>query len=168
MPPRNAQAKTSNLIVEINMSITTRHFAFGTCLAAALLSAAAFAGAPSLSASDAWVRWLPNGLPAAGYVTIVNNGDKPVDLTDVSSADYDSVMLHQTVKNGATTQMVMVDKATVPAHGKLSIAPGGYHFMLEEAKHKIAPGDTVHMKLKFSDGQTLDTPFAVKPPAQAK
>lgn len=122
--------------------------------------------ADALSAQNAWVRWLPNDLPAAGYVTLKNDGDKPVDLVKVSSDDYGMVMLHQTVSNGSTQKMVMVDKATVPAHGTLAIAPGGYHLMLEHAKHKIAPGDTVKVKLQFSDGATLDTPFAVKPPSQ--
>ena len=126
------------------------------------------AGAQAITAKDAWVRWLPNNLPAAGYVTLVNAGDKPVDLVDISSSDYGDAMLHQTVSNGSSQKMVMVDKLTVPAHGQVAIAPGGYHVMLEDAKHKIAPGDTVHLKLKFSDGATLDTPFAVKSPAQTK
>jgi copper(I)-binding protein len=110
---------------------------------------------------------LPNNLPAAGYVTLVNSSDKPIDLTDISSDDYQGTMLHQTVANGSTQQMVMVDKLTVPAHGQVAIAPGGYHIMLEHAQHKVAPGDTVHLKLQFSDGETLDTAFAVKSPAQA-
>lgn len=126
------------------------------------------AGPAAITAKDAWVRWLPDALPAAGYVTLVNAGDKPLDLVDVSSDDYGSAMLHQTVSNGSTQKMVMVDKLTVPAHGQTTIAPGGYHVMLEEAKHKIAPGDTVHLKLTFSDGETLNTPFAVKSPAQTK
>ena len=58
--------------------------------------------------------------------------------------------------------------AVVPAKGSLKIAPGGYHIMLEQAAHKIAPGDTVHLKLTFSDGETLVTPFTVKSPATAK
>ncbi|POR49056.1 hypothetical protein B0G62_11238 [Paraburkholderia eburnea] len=135
------------------------------CTIAALAPAAQAAGA-ALSAQNAWVRWLPNDLPAAGYVTLRNDGEQSVDLVDISSDDYAMVMLHQTVSNGSTQQMVMVHQATVPAHGTLAIAPGGYHLMLEHAKHKVAPGDTVHMKLKFSDGTTLDTPFAVKPPSQ--
>ena len=145
-----------------------RAAALGLSLALAMATAAHATGA--VHASDAWVRWLPNKLPAAGYVTLTNSGDKPVDLDveHVTSPDYDSVMLHRTVSNGSTSQMEMVDKATVPAHGVLKIAPGGYHFMLEEAKHKIAPGDTVHLRMKFSDGTTLDTPFAVKSPAQAQ
>ncbi|WCM18819.1 copper chaperone PCu(A)C [Paraburkholderia bryophila] len=124
------------------------------------------AGAKAISVKDAWVRWLPNNLPAAGYATLVNASDKPVDLVDISSADYGDAMLHQTVSNGSSQKMVMVDKLTVPAHGQVAISPGGYHVMLENAKHKVAPGDTVHLTLKFSDGETLDTPFVVKSPAQ--
>ncbi|WP_027804103.1 copper chaperone PCu(A)C [Paraburkholderia dilworthii] len=137
-------------------------------LSLAFAASAHAAGAPAIAAKNAWVRWLPNNLPAAGYVTLVNSGDKPVDLVDISSSDYGDAMLHQTVSNGSSQKMVMVDKLTVPAHGQVAIAPGGYHVMLENAKHKIAPGDTVHLTLKFSDGAALDTPFAVKSPAQAK
>jgi len=145
-----------------------RAAALGISLAFTLATGAE--AAETVHASNAWVRWLPNKLPAAGYVTLTNSGDKPVDLDldHVTSPDYGSVMLHQTVSNGSTSQMEMVEKATVPAHGVLKIAPGGYHFMLEDAKRKIAPGDTVHLRMKFSDGTTLDTPFAVKSPGQAQ
>ncbi|RDK01266.1 copper chaperone PCu(A)C [Paraburkholderia lacunae] len=156
------------------MSIKIKTFAALSCAFA--LSALSFgfapgaqaAGAHAISAREAWVRWLPNNLPAAGYVTLVNASDKPIDLVDISSNDYGDAMLHQTVSNGSTQKMVMVDKLTVPAHGQVAIAPGGYHVMLEDAKHKVKPGDTVHLTLKFSDGETLDTPFAVKSPAQTK
>ncbi|RKT24579.1 hypothetical protein B0G69_0252 [Paraburkholderia sp. RAU2J] len=153
------------------MSIKIKTFASLSCalaLSFVVVSAAQAAGADAISIKDAWVRWLPNNLPAAGYATLVNASDKPIDLVDISSNDYGDAMLHQTVSNGSSQKMVMVDKLTVPAHGQVSIAPGGYHVMLEDAKHKIAPGDTVHLTLKFSDGETLDTPFAVKSPAQTK
>lgn len=144
------------------------------CAAAFAFAATASVGAhaadskQAIGVQNAWVRWLPNNLPAAAYFTLTNSSDKAIDLVDVSSADYGSAMLHQTVSNGSTQKMVMVDKLTVPAHGKASIAPGGYHVMLEDAKHKVAPGDTVHLKLQFSDGETIDAPFAVKPPSQTK
>jgi copper(I)-binding protein len=153
------------------MSIKIKTFAALSCtlaLSFGFTSAALAAGANAITVKDAWVRWLPNNLPAAGYVTLINASDKPVDLVDISSNDYGDAMLHQTVSNGSTQKMVMVDKLTVPAHGQVTIAPGGYHVMLEDAKHKVAPGDTVHLTLKFSDGETLDTPFAVKSPAQTK
>ncbi|CAB3749071.1 hypothetical protein LMG29739_00690 [Paraburkholderia solisilvae] len=154
-----------------NMRPLTSIPCYGYALAFAVMCAA---GTPALAAGageaitvkNAWVRWLPNDLPAAGYVTLANSSDKPIDLVDVSSADYGSAMLHQTVSSGSTQKMVMVDKLTVPAHGEAQISPGGYHVMLEDAKHKIAPGDTVHLKLHFSDGETVDTAFPVKSPAQ--
>jgi periplasmic copper chaperone A len=153
------------------MSIKIKTFAALSCALALAIGGATpalAAGANAISVKDAWVRWLPSNLPAAGYVTLVNAGDKPVDLVEVASNDYGDAMLHQTVSNGSTQQMVMVDKLTVPAHGQVAIAPGGYHLMLENAKHKIAPGDTVHLTLKFSDGETLVTPFAVRSPAQTR
>ncbi|WP_322105090.1 copper chaperone PCu(A)C [Paraburkholderia sp. J41] len=150
-----------------NLKSLTASFGFAlTALGTLAAFAPAAHAAGALSAQNAWVRWLPNNLPAAGYVTIKNDGNQPVDLVDVSSDAYGMTMLHQTVSNGSTQKMVMVHKATVPAHGTLAISPGGYHLMLEEAKHKVAPGDTVNVKLHFSDGETLDTPFAVKSPAQ--
>ncbi|MEA3122018.1 MAG: periplasmic copper chaperone [Paraburkholderia sp.] len=155
----------------MKQQLTTCRTAFtaACCVASLVFGAAAHAaGASNVSAENGWVRWLPNDLPAGGYVTIKNNGDKPVDLIKASSPDYGSVMLHESVSNGSTSQMVMIDKVTVPPHGALSIAPGGYHFMLENSKHKISPGDTVNLDLQFSDGTTLHTPFKVKRPAEAK
>src|ERR1700748_3204204 len=153
------------------MSIKIKTFASLSCalaLSCGFTSAAFAAGANAISVKDAWVRWLPNNLPAAGYATLVNASDKPVDLVDISSNDYGDAMLHQTVSNGSTQKMVMVDTLTIPAHGQGAIATGGYQLMVEDAKHKVAPGDTVHLTLKFSDGETLDTPFVVKSPAQTK
>jgi|SRR5580698_8023371 copper(I)-binding protein len=157
----------------MTISLPSRRFASsvaGLCAFAltafTLPPAHAAAATPVITAQNAWVRWLPGTLPAAGYVTLANRSDKPVDLVDVSSSDYGSAMLHQAVSAGSTQKMVMVDKLTVPAHGSVSIAPGGYHLMLEDAKHPIAPGNTVHLQLHFSDSETLDTPFAVKPPTQ--
>jgi len=163
-----------------NMRPLTSMHRYGRTCALALAGAIAFAltfaasapahaagAAQSIAVKNPWVRWLPNNLPAAGYVTLSNNSDKPIDLVDVSSADYGSAMLHQTVSSGSTQKMVMVDKLTVPAHSEAKIAPGGYHLMLEEPKHKIAPGDNVRLKLHFSDGETVETNFPVKSPAQA-
>ena len=118
--------------------------------------------ADTLSISNGWVRWLPNGLPQAGYLTLTNNGDQPVDLLGASSPDFGDVMLHQSIGSGSTMRMVMVDKLTIPAHGKVDISPGGYHLMLMTATHPVAPGGTVQMVLKFSNGKTLTTALPVR------
>jgi len=131
----------------------------------ACASTLASAAAPATIAIEGgWVRWLPSALPAAGYMTIVNNGDKPVALVGMSSPDYGMAMLHQTTNDGSTSKMVMIDKLTIPAHGKVQFSPGNYHVMLEQPKHALAPGDSIQLQLKFSDGETVSAPLPVKPP----
>lgn len=128
-------------------------------------ASAAFAASSTLTVDGGWVRWLPGALPAAGYLTIMNNGDKPVDLVGTSSPDYGMAMLHVTRTEGSTSKMEMVDKLTVPAHQKVALEPGHYHLMLEQPTHKLAPGDTVKLELKFSNGDTVVAPLPVKPPS---
>ena len=133
-------------------------------LSAMLFGASAAAvGGTTIVASGGWVRWLPGDLPAGGYLTLTNRGDRSVDLVEVESPDYGSAMLHQSLPDGS---MRMAGKLPIPPHGTAVIAPRGYHLMLERPKRSIAPGDTVHVELKFSDGTALDVPLQVKPPAQ--
>ena len=131
--------------------------------ALAICAAAAAAPVSSLKAEHGWVRWLPANLPAAGYVVIRNNGDKPVKLTGAESTDYGMVMLHRSMQKSGSDSMEMVDAITVPAHGDVALAPGGYHLMLMNAKHAIKPGDRVNVSLHFDDGETIQATLPVRP-----
>ena len=136
------------------------------CLAFSPRVSAAGSGsaAADLQVQDPWVRWLPAGLPAAGYLTLLNLSDTDRYLTGAASPDYAAVMLHEsdTAPNGEMG-MRHVDKVRIPAHGEVRLAPGGYHLMLMKARHAIAPGDTVTVDLKFEDGRSLQVTLPVKP-----
>ena len=130
-------------------------------LAAALLAAPAFAA--GIAVQRPWVRWLPAGLPAAGYATLVNAGDTPVSLVGVSSPDYGAVMIHRSLDRGGMERMVMVNSIPVPPHGRAVLAPGGYHLMLMQPRHAIRPGMRVSVRFEFSDGSTIDVAMPVRP-----
>ena len=130
-------------------------------LAAALLAAPAFAA--GIAVQQPWVRWLPAGLPAAGYATLVNAGDTPVSLVGVSSPDYGTVMIHRSLDRGGMERMVMVHAIPVPPHGRAALAPGGYHLMLMQPRHAIRPGMQVSVRFEFSDGSTIDVAMPVRP-----
>jgi copper(I)-binding protein len=120
------------------------------------------AGLPTLRVEDAWIRWLPANLPAAGYVTLDNIGDKPVTLLAASSPDYAEVSLHLSRNQGGTVDMVPVDRITVDAHSKLSFAATGYHMMLMQPTKPRKPGDHAPITLRFADGSLLTVEFEVR------
>jgi periplasmic copper chaperone A len=130
----------------------------------ARLAARTDSAAGDLQARDAWVRWLPAGLPAAGYLTLVNSSGADRFLLAASSPDYTAVELHEsyTAPNG-DMGMRRVDRVRIPAGGSVRLAPGGYHLMLMKARHPIAPGDVVTIELKFDDDRSLRVSLPVKP-----
>ena len=129
-------------------------------VALAAFAAPAFAG--DLTVSDAWFRALPTGLPAGGYFTIKNSGDKNAVLTSAQSDSCGMTMLHKTETTGGMSRMDMVQSVVVPAHGSLSFAPGGYHIMCMEPSPEMSPGSSVNVTLNFADGTKLDVKFDVK------
>ncbi|WP_429345124.1 copper chaperone PCu(A)C [Paraburkholderia sp. GAS42] len=113
-------------------------------------------GAPaSVMVSDCWIRLLPGNLPSGAYFSVMNMSAQPVDLTSVRTDAYGTAMLHQTRSNGSTSNMVMVDKVTVPAHGTLAFTPGGYHVMLEQPKTPLKVGMSIPFTFVFSDGEQV-------------
>lgn len=135
--------------------------ALGACLLTAAI--AAVSAAPDVRVEHAWIRWLPANLPAAGYATIVNDGDGVQRLTGASSPDYASVMLHRSRLAQGDSTMEMVDHLDIPAHGNVKLAPGGYHLMLSHATHGVKPGDKVPVTLHFVDGSVFQVDFSVLP-----
>ncbi len=119
--------------------------------------------ASDIHVSRAWLRILPGNLPAGGYAVIRNDGDAAHDIVGASSKAYGDVMLHQSSNEGGMAHMRMLHKLGVPAHGKVELAPGGYHLMLMNARHPVKPGDTVPVTLRFADGTTLDVGFIARP-----
>ena len=141
---------------------------FRPLMAAAMLalSAAAFAAAPAppdAKVENAWIRWLPAKLPAAGYAVIRNVGDAPLRITGARSPDYGMVMLHHSRLAQGDSTMEMVDHLDIPAHGSVTLAPGGYHLMLSQPTHAIKPGDKVKIVFEFAGGGELQTDFPVRP-----
>lgn len=134
------------------------------CLAAGLALATA-ASAADLRVTDAWIRLLPGGAPSGGYFTVHNDSALPVELLAVRSPDFAHAMMHRTVTSGTTSRMEGVDRVSVPAHGELRFAPGGYHLMLMQPGAGVKVGGEVTVVLTLSGGRTLSARFPVRGPA---
>ena len=125
-------------------------------LSLALLAPAMAADGPEVRASHVWVREAPPGSDVmAGYFTLENLTDKKLTLTGVSSPDFGSVMLHESVQKDGEESMQDVAEVTIPSHGSVEFKPGGYHLMLMQPKKNYYSGDLVTLMLTFSDKSGL-------------
>jgi len=113
-------------------------------------------------ASDAWLRYIPGGAPAAGYFTLTNRGDKPLSLVGAESADFGMVLIHRTIERGGMSTMRPVHELAVAPGKSVEFAPGGYHLMLMRPKHPLRPGGRLPVTLRFADGSSLAVDFVVK------
>jgi periplasmic copper chaperone A len=133
-------------------------------IAGLLPGTAAPAPAPlvDVQVKEAWIRWLPANLPAAGYMTLVNGGAKPQVLIGAASPDYAELGFHQTRSNNGMTEMVQVRSITLQPYIPVRFAEGGYHLMLMRPTRPIHPGDVVTITLRFADGRSIAVPFSVR------
>jgi copper(I)-binding protein len=141
--------------------------------------AALAADNPDVVVHDAWVRMIaPSRTETAAYMVIENKGASARSVVAVSSPDVGKVELHEMkmttpakpdgmagMSKGASMMTMMpVAKIDVPAHGKATLAPNGYHLMLFGLKSKLAEGGKVSITLKLDDGSTVPVAATVRAP----
>lgn len=117
--------------------------------------------------SDARVRLAPNGMDmTAGYVTIKNNGNKPIEIIGASTDIADHIELHTHVKtDNGMMSMQQVEKFDVPAKGAFELAPNGAHLMIFGVKPNLKEGDAAKITLKIKDNPdfVVDAKFVTNP-----
>jgi periplasmic copper chaperone A len=119
-----------------------------------------FAG--DLSITGGWLRLLPGDLPLAGYGHVKNTGKSTLTLVAVTSPDFSDVQLHRSVIRDGMDSMLHVDSISISAGESLELAPGGYHLMLFDRRHRLHRGQLVPLTFKFSNGTNYTAEFAVK------
>lgn len=137
--------------------------ACGLLLAWLVSGAVSASQADQLRADGGWIRLLPANLPAGGYLQLHNQGSTPVALVGVTSSNYAQVMLHRSNGDGGMGRMQPLEQIDIAAHERLSLAPGGYHLMLEQPRQPPAVGQQIALVLHFADGSRLSVPFQVRP-----
>jgi hypothetical protein len=141
-------------------AIPSRRGAVLTALAG--LAAAALAAPPAaIVASRAWTRPAMAGMNAAGYVTLANRGRAADRLTGTASADAARVSIHVSRQIGAVMTMRPVAALDIPAGGSVTLAPGGYHLMLEGLKRPLRSGDKIAVQLHFARAGNMKVSLVV-------
>ena len=132
-------------------------------LAGLLLCGAVGAQNAEVVAHDAWARMpLKSKMDTALYMVVENHSAQPKTIVGASSDDAVSAELHQMTMNKMIMVMTPVSQISVPAKGKTSFDPNGFHVMLFGLKTRPAVGDKLHVRLKLDDGTTVPVEAIVK------
>jgi copper(I)-binding protein len=138
---------------------------------------AASPGSVSIVVSDAWSR--PATGTAVVYATVRNTASVPDTLVGGSSPVATQVELHESSEEkGQGKPMMMgnvampmgntmmsmktVSSIPVPAHGSVSLHPGGYHLMLD-LRRDVRAGEVLPLRLHFAHAGWIATNVRVRP-----
>lgn len=129
----------------------------------ALVAAAPTAVFAEITVEDAYARVSRPGAPnGAAFMTILNDGDEPVQLVAAESDVAARVELHTHIDAGdGVMKMRKVEGGfSVPAGGSHELARGGDHVMFMGLERTLETGDTVTVTLTFegADPLTIDIP----------
>lgn len=108
----------------------------------------------ALKFEQAWVRATPPGaMMTAGFGRLENHSDYPLEITAYSSPEYFDVSLHQTVLENGISRMREVPGLSIPPHGEVKFAPGGYHLMFRMPKPASGRHERVVLQIEVDGGQ---------------
>ncbi|KRG69218.1 hypothetical protein ABB29_11175 [Pseudoxanthomonas dokdonensis] len=112
---------------------------------------------------SAWVRLPPVAMPMmAGFATLSNPCETPLQVVSASSPAFADVSIHQSTVVDGINRMREVDVLEIPAGGSVELKPGSYHLMLMQPKTAPKAGDKVSIVLKLQDGRELPASFQVR------
>ncbi|MFN3429700.1 MAG: copper chaperone PCu(A)C [Candidatus Sericytochromatia bacterium] len=123
---------------------------------------------PAVAIAGAWVREAPPGARAlGGYMTVTNQGKKPLTLKGVSSPLFGSVEMHTIVQEEGRMRMKQVMELAIAPGASLQLKPGDKHLMLMQPKQTVKAGQKVTMTLDFGKDGTHKLDVEVKRPVPA-
>ena len=119
-------------------------------LSALLLAACTEEQAP-LTASNVIVTQAVPGMPmSAGYFELTNNSGQAISITHVTSPEFASVEMHETIIKDEVARMTPLGTLTLQSGETVSFEPGGKHLML------MRPSDDIDsVTLQFFAGESV-------------
>jgi copper(I)-binding protein len=133
---------------------------------------AAAAGGPAVTAGDLEIAGAfsratrPNAPVGGAYFTITNTGAADDRLLAVSTPVAGTAEIHQMQMEGDVMKMNEVPESLViPAGGKVTLKPGGFHVMLMELKAPLVEGQSIPVTLTFEKAGKVEIEVPVGSPA---
>lgn len=130
----------------------------------ALVAAAPTAALAEITVEDAYARVSRPGAPnGAAFMSILNDGNEPVQLVAAESDVAARVELHTHIDAGeGVMKMRKVEGGfAIPAGGSHELARGGDHVMFMGLERTLETGDTITVTLTFEGADPLTVDIVV-------
>ena len=113
--------------------------------------------------TDEWIRAGDAGATTGAYAIIHNPRSDELQIVGVTSVVADTVEIHETTQHDGMVHMTPQPSLTIGAADSVVLKPGGKHFMVRALKRSLVPGETVTLRVHFSDRTSLDVLCDVRP-----
>ena len=88
---------------------------------------------------------LPGNTVTSGYTKITNNTDVTISIDSISSPDFETVEIHETIIVNGIARMIEIEQLTIPANNEVLLKRGGKHFMFFDPTENINIGENLSL-----------------------
>lgn len=119
---------------------------------------------PRVEVRQSWARIADSGATSGAYMEIDNNDTVSITLVGVTSVNAAAAEVHETMQQDGMVHMMPRIALPIPAGDVVTMAPGGLHVMLIDLRRALVVGDSVRLRLRFSDRTDVTVTVPVKTP----
>ena len=118
--------------------------------------------AKNIEISEAWVGLMPPTMAMnAGYFSLSDLTDKPIELVSVTSPAYGSIEIHQSQLLNGIASMRMLPTLTIQPHQQGQFESGGLHLMMRKPIAAMSLGASAAVQLHFKNGTSVHVEMPV-------
>lgn len=91
---------------------------------------------------------------AVGYLTVANPTGEPLEMMAVTSPDFETIEMHETLMEQDVMRMRPRSSVSIPSRGQTRFERGGLHLML--FRPRVKPGDPYTLTFEFATGLRVE------------
>ena len=114
--------------------------------------------------SRSWARIADSGATGGAYLDSVNHDTVPRSLVGITTDAALAAEVHETMTHEGMTHMTPRTDLPIAAGTTRTMQPGGVHVMLVDLRRALAVGDSVRLRLRFSDSTEVAAMVPVRAP----
>ena len=98
---------------------------------------------------------LPGNTVTSGYANITNNTDVTISIDSITSPNFKTVEIHETIIVSGIARMIEIEQLTIPANNDVVLKRGGKHIMFFDPTENIKIGKNIKLNIKLSNNENL-------------